>query len=545
MGSLRKKLGKIKRRFEAQLGRRTAIRPEEIAGTGTSGRGAVVYIGNGAAGSSYSSYFEENRLRGNVYSGLGGSCNECAVQYPDSGALDKISVRNCFYHPEEGAEFAGFVLRRKSAEGTWLWYMEDGSWSPLESGEFRAKRFFDGDSLPAGDPRQVCILEAHWQSPEGRSLDCGYRMFRHRIAAHALGGYKGRCYLNSKTGFLYNLNEKGQKLFEADITLSEDGRLFVLHGYRQKDYDRYGLEYGPQYEHMNYEKTKALDIYGDHPMDVREFCELVKTLPDDVSFEIDIQDVTPELAREKIKHFVADLQGDAGLLKRMLVQVYSRKVYRAVDSEYHFESYMYNVRRHIDKLDEIITYCLDNGICSLSMRAAETTPEIVQKIKNSGLFLLGYTISSDVPYAATVLDYGVDSICSDFITEEDLDSCSARLGSYPFHLVCTDGDEEKRLPEMVENDGTFEVPECAGGGHADPGSTDAGPAGWKCGVIRDGKQLFYCNDGRYRLDLRDDERAFHKKITVFRPGEKLPVLLVREDDTVYLAAARGAAAADV
>ena len=531
MGSLRKKLGKIKRSVLASAGMRTAVRPDEIAGSST-GKSAVVYIGNGAAGSDYASYFAENRINGRAYSGLGGTCNECAVQYVDGGAFDGLAVRNGFTHHEENAVFAGFVLRRKSGEGQWLWYTEDGSWQAIASGDFRPARFFDGDRLPAGRAQQVYILEAHWTDADGRTLDCGYLMFRNRIAAHALGGYKGRCYLNSKEGFLYNLKERGQRFFEADVTLSEDGRLFVLHGYRDKDYVRYGLEYGPQYEHMTYEKTKALDIYGEHPMDVREFCALLKTLPEDVCFEIDIQDVTPEEAREKIKHFTADFGGDAAMLRRMLVQVYSRKVYRAVDSEYHFESYMYNVRRHIDKLDDIIAYCLDNGICSLSLRAAESSPEVIQKIKNAGLFVLGYTISSDTAYAATVLDYGVDAICSDFITEDELDACSARLGSYPFTLMCV-SDGSLSTDGLVENDGSFAVPD-----------KPAGAAGWRFYVDRDGKQLYYCNDGRYRLDIKDSLRAHAKKITVFAPGDRLPVFLVREGDRVYMEAAPAAAEPD-
>lgn len=528
MGSLRKKLGRAKRIMQAKLGMRTAVKPEEITGKSSSHKSAVVYLGNGAAGNDYGSYFADNALSGRAYSGLGGICNECAVQYADGGSFDRITVRNGFFHGEEGAVFEGFVLRKKSGDGTWLWYMEDGTWSPLRSGEFRAKRFFDGDRLPAGGDHDIYILEAHWANAEGDSLDCGYRMFRNRIAAHALGGYKGKCYLNSKEGFLQNLEEKGQRFFEADLTLSDDGRLFVLHGYRLKDYDRYGIEYGPQYENMTYEKTKALDIYGSHPMDVREFYELLKQLPEDVCLEIDIQDVTPEEAGEKIKHFTADFQNDHEMLKRMLLQVYSRKVYRAVDSAYHFESYMYNVRRHIDKIDSIIAYCLDNGICSVSLRAAEATPDTIQKIKNAGLSVLGYTIKSDAAYAATVLDFGVDSICSDFLTEKDIAECSARLGSYPFRLECT-ADAEISLPDRIENDGSFEIPEGL------PAGGEGDFAGWRFHVVRDDKELWYCNDGLYRLDVLNDKRAVIKKIKIFRPGDRLPVFLVKEDDTVYMA----------
>lgn len=538
MNPLKKKLSRVKRSVLAKMGKRSVMRPVEITGVCDGSKGAVVYLGNGAVSSDYADFFAENKIKGRVYSGLGGTCNECAIQYVDGADFDKTAISNRFIHREADAEFSGFVLRKKNADMSWIWYMEDGSWQPLSAGEFRTKRFFEGDSLPAADDLaapQVYILEAHWVSPEGKPLDCGYRMFRNRITAHALGAYKGRSYLNSKEGFLHNLHEKGQRFFETDVTLTEDDRLFILHGFRLQDYERYGLEYGPQYEHMDYAKTKALDIYGEHPMDVREFYELVKAQPEEIVFEMDIQDVKPDVAKQKIKHLVADFKGDHEMLNRLLLQVYNRKVYRTVDSMYHFEAYMYNVRRHIDKLDEIIGFCLDNGFCSLSIRAAEATPEIIQKIKNAGLYVLAYTIRKDLVFACTMLDYGADTICSDCITEAELDGCSERLGHYPYHLAClceAEGDsQEVRLPDEIENNGSFEAPEW------NFEAPDEGFAGWRAFVERDGKKRFwYCGDGLYRGDNQQGPAEAGKAAKVFRPGDRLPAFLVRKDDTVYLTA---------
>lgn len=538
MGALKKKLSRVKRGVLAKMGKRSALRPIEITGISGGRKAAVVYLGNGAVSNDYAAYFAENKINGRAYSGLGGTCNECAIQYVRGGSFDKLTVRNAFCHEEADAGFAGFVLRKKTADGIWVWYMEDGSWQPLTAGEFRKKRFFDGDILPKSDDPsapQVYILQAHWVSPEGKSLDCGYKMFRNKITAHALGAHNGRRYLNSKEGFLHNLNEKGQRFFETDITLTEDERLFLFHGFKERDFARYGIEYGPEYEHMNYEKTKALDIYGEHPMDVREFYELVKALPEEIAFEIDIQDVKPDLARRTIEQLVADCKGDHEMFRRMLLQVYNRKAYNTIDSVYHFESYMYNVFRHIDKLDEIITFCLDNGICSISVRASESTPEILQKIKNAGFYILAYTIKTDLVFANTVLDYGADTICSDFITEEELEGCKERLGKYPYHLACIcekDGDSaEVVLPDEIENDGNYEAPDWT------LDAPEEGFAGWRAFVTRDGdKRFWYCDDGLYRSGNQRGSKLKGKQPKVFKPGDKLPVFTVREDDTVYLIA---------
>lgn len=63
-----------------------------------------------------------------------------------------------------------------------------------------------------------------------------------------------------------------------------------------------------------------------------------------------------------------DFRQDEGLLDRLLMQVYSQPMYEQIDSVYHFANYMYLVGLNIDKLDSILTYCLDHGICSVAMR---------------------------------------------------------------------------------------------------------------------------------------------------------------------------------
>ena len=79
---------------------------------------------------------------------------------------------------------------------------------------------------------------------------------------------------------------------------------------------------------------------------------------------------------------------------------------------------MYLVGLNIDKLDSILTYCLDHGICSVAMRTNFVTKENVRKVHDAGLYAFCYTVSDDAVYANYLLQLGVDMICTDFVTEK-------------------------------------------------------------------------------------------------------------------------------
>lgn len=113
-----------------------------------------------------------------------------------------------------------------------------------------------------------------------------------------------------------------------------------------------------------------------------------------------------------------DFRQDEGLLDRLLMQVYSQPMYEQIDSVYHFANYMYLVGLNIDKLDSILTYCLDHGICSVAMRTNFVTKENVRKVHDAGLYAFCYTVSDDAVYANYLFQLGVDMICTDFVTEK-------------------------------------------------------------------------------------------------------------------------------
>lgn len=122
-----------------------------------------------------------------------------------------------------------------------------------------------------------------------------------------------------------------------------------------------------------------------------------------------------------------DFRQDEGLLDRLLMQVYSQPMYEQIDSVYHFANYMYLVGLNIDKLDSILTYCLDHGICSVAMRTNFVTKENVRKVHDAGLYAFCYTVSDDAVYANYLLQLGVDMICTDFVTEKALEATEGNI----------------------------------------------------------------------------------------------------------------------
>lgn len=99
---------------------------------------------------------------------------------------------------------------------------------------------------------------------------------------------------------------------------------------------------------------------------------------------------------------------------------------------------MYLIGRRTERLDSIITYCLDHGICSIAIRMNYVNEKMIHKIHNAGLYVFCYTIKKDADYAKHLLDFGVDTICTDFVTEELLDEADG-FGYFPFY-ICYNSD---------------------------------------------------------------------------------------------------------
>lgn len=508
-------------------------KPSELFGFSSSGSASVVYIGNGASGNTYQQLIDQNQLDGKAYSDMGGFYNECAVinvELAEDGSIDH-RVISAFIHPDKNAVLAGFHLRKKK-EKDWLWYLEDGTW---QSGAPEVDRamFAEGDPVPAAEKDEipVYILTAEWVDSEGNSMNCGYRMFRNNMMAHALGGMDGQVYLNTLPAF-ENAIKNGYKYFETDFTLTSDKKLVLCHGWSEKDCLRFKIDYDPGFKEMTYDMARQLVIHGNKMMDTREFYEYIRELPDDYVFEIDYHNVKAVKARYITERFVNDFNDDENVFRRLLIQVYSPKMFSYVDEVHRFEVYQYCLAKNIEDLDYAIQNCLDLGICALAIRAGEATDENIRKLKTAGMFILGFTIDNDLTYAKTLLEHGVDTICTNFITEKEIADHKDVMIKQPYLLdiseQMTDGVKRLEISNKYPNTKIPELPY--------PDSQEGRKfLGWTLCRPLDGSNHWYCKDGIFRI-ITKLKPGTDRDVRVFGNGEEMPVFDVKKGEVLQLVA---------
>ena len=305
---------------------------------------------------------------------------------------------------------------------------------------------------------------------------------------------------------------------------------------------------------MTYEQAMQIPIHGHSIMDARQFYEKVKNEPA-YTFEIDFHNIKKGNER-RVAAMLEDFRQDEGLLVRLLMQVYSQPMYEQIDSVYHFANYMYLVGLNIDKLDAILTYCLDHGICSVAMRTNFVTKENVRKVHDAGLYAFCYTVSDDAVYANYLFQLGVDMICTDFVTEKALEATKETFGRYPFMVWYNSNHKEavSHYPETSdgdENAGTLtrlksgyleyrdktiwehtEGQTLRACGYEVPGKRFAG---WKLRISIEGKNLWYSTDGLFHA-AKDYTVRKSIQACIFRDGDVLPDFDVRKNMKVIMAA---------
>lgn len=467
----------------------------------------IVYCGNGAQSNDYGSYFSANNINGKSLSWVGGTYGSSGIQFV--GAEEKVLTTNRFQRVD--AVFSGFTVRCKK-EKNWRWYCVDGCWHETSADMPEKLLLQEGEDLTCllEFPGTI-LLDAQWKSKSGESMSCGYELFSNALMAHSFGGMNGKTYHNTMAALKHGIKQ-GYRYFEVDLSYTTDKRLVLCHGWSKSNCEHTGFDYQEDFKNMTYDRIMAMKVHGHKIMDARKFYSFVKRHPK-YYFEIDFHPVTGNEMKERIHSLLEDFEYDESALDRLLIQAYNKKMYEDIDSVYHFKHYQYLVGKHIQKLDELITYSLDQGICVLAMRTNLAKPEFVRKIRNAGLYVMCYTVNSDLEVANTLLNNGVNTLCTDFITNASLKSNKACMGRHPFYIYYNAGTPLAQSSYVVE--GKDKIKKTPSGilEYQDRKiwKNDASRAlkpnkfavdnmcfvGWHMRIKIDNKQFWYCKDKCY------------------------------------------------
>jgi glycerophosphoryl diester phosphodiesterase len=236
------------------------------------------------------------------------------------------------------------------------------------------------------------------------------------LIAHALGGIDGDTYTNSLEAFENGLG-RGYKIFEADFSVTSDGKVVCSHDFENFD----GVT--PDYD--TFMETKIYDKYT--PLDMKSLVALLYENKDiylmtdfkwDNSFGSDNHEVT--LIMDEL---VSDIESynDKSLYDRVIIQIYSEDNYADIEAYGCFSNYVYTLYNYAYPIyDEIAAFCLENRISVVTMEKSRATKEHVEILDRWNIKVYSHTVN-DEDEMRGLMSNGVTGIYTDWLEPDGME----------------------------------------------------------------------------------------------------------------------------
>lgn len=229
--------------------------------------------------------------------------------------------------------------------------------------------------------------------------------------AHALGGILGSNYSNSYEGFLLNY-ELGQRIFEADFNLTEDGDVVLLHTDEEWKHrltsngqplttDNFlSALYDTQFHTLNYQTL--IDLMISHP-DVYLITD---------SKYLDEARITQEFS-QIVTYATAK---DPSVLDRFIVQIYTPEMLDSVMKIYPWRSVIYTLYQDPNWTPEsVVAFAQASGVKLITIHWSLITPEIATLWHEAGLTIASFTLNDLAGVKHLRHDYGVKLFYTDYL----------------------------------------------------------------------------------------------------------------------------------
>jgi len=227
--------------------------------------------------------------------------------------------------------------------------------------------------------------------------------------AHACGGIGDATYTNSREAFIHNY-ELGQRVFEIDFNLSDDGVLIASHDEQiWRSLTGSDLPYSSE----NFYSTRLLDGY--ESLSCREVIELLAAYPD-AYVVTDTKATTQEevmLAFSQLVHCAKQVHPEA--LDRIIPQIYHEEMLPWISAVHPFRSVIFTLYQLRWMPDAILNFCMNSGVRFITMPADQVTEEVLRLWDTVGVHIGVHTIN-DPGEAKALFDMGVDMLYTDFLT---------------------------------------------------------------------------------------------------------------------------------
>lgn len=306
-------------------------------------------------------------------------------------------------------------IHNKQAKSIYNWYSDDENIAKVNNKNGLVEAINVGDCVVYCDIKnnnKIITLKCDIKVIEKPPL------FNNELMAHAFGGFEGNKYSNTLEAF-YNSIFNDFTFVETDIILTSDNKLVAFHNWDEATYKHVGLTYdkdNPMMDYDTFKKSKIHDKYN--TIDIYDVVELMKICPN-VYFEFDIKAQDYETAKLTTQIIVDACGNNEDILDRILMQFISRDAFYGMNSIYKFKYYQYfTYKSDLEDVNDLISFCKDNNITSVAIKEKYITKSNIKQFKSNGICVLGFTVDDEI-VAKKLLDYGVDTICTNFLNPQD------------------------------------------------------------------------------------------------------------------------------
>lgn len=220
--------------------------------------------------------------------------------------------------------------------------------------------------------------------------------------AHALGGYQGTVYTNTKEAFLANY-ARGFRLFEVDLIETSDAVLVANH-----DWETPGrFDTGPL--PLSYAAFKTARVYGRlTPLTSWEVLDLVASHRD-VRLILDIKG---RYAKSLSTVVEEARRIDPTLLDRVIPEFSRQEHLKTALSLYPFRSLIYTPHLSPYSDEDVVAFVRRHGVPVVSLHESRFSTPFVQALGQAGAAVYVYTVNSP-ERAAFYIQSGVKGVYTD------------------------------------------------------------------------------------------------------------------------------------
>ena len=227
--------------------------------------------------------------------------------------------------------------------------------------------------------------------------------------AHACGGIDGATYTNSREAFIRNY-ELGQRVFEIDFNLAQDGILISSH-----DEETWRRMTGSDLPYTSVHFNQQPLLGGYESLSISDVIELMAAYPD-AYVVTDTKAVAKEevlLAFSQLVHCAQQTHPE--VLDRIIPQIYHQEMLSWVSSVYPFRSVIFTLYQLRWTAEDILDFCMNSGVRFITLPQDQVQEDVLRLWDTLDIRVAVHTINEPQD-AASLFYMGVDMVYTDFLT---------------------------------------------------------------------------------------------------------------------------------